>query len=93
MANWFFTPNSIAEGLLWWEFDPLLRRLHVDQGISIKEFPAGVYTAGRFFTQDDYTQAVNLYQGGYTYVVNDATKAALIAGGVNVTNANFTPAP
>jgi hypothetical protein len=31
-----------------------------------------------------------LYQGGRNYEVSDATKAALIAGGVGVTEANFT---
>jgi hypothetical protein len=93
VASWLFTLNHVDEGLLWWEFDPLLRRLKLGQGISIKEFPAGVYTAGRFFTQDDYVEAVFLYQGGYNYIVDDATKAALIAGNVGVTSANFSQAP
>jgi hypothetical protein len=31
-----------------------------------------------------------IYQGGYNHVVDDATKAALIAGGVGVTESNFT---
>jgi hypothetical protein len=36
---------------------------------------------------DDYQE---FYLGGHKHVVNDATKAALIAGGVGVTEANFT---
>jgi hypothetical protein len=31
-----------------------------------------------------------VYLGGSQYTVDDATKAALIAGGVGVTEANFT---
>jgi hypothetical protein len=31
-----------------------------------------------------------VYRGGRNYEVNDTTKAALIAGGVDVTEANFT---
>ena len=33
---------------------------------------------------------LKFYRGGYEYVVNEATKAALIAGGVGVTESNFT---
>jgi hypothetical protein len=32
------------------------------------------------------------YIGGHKHIVNDATKAALIAGGIGVTEANFTAA-
>jgi hypothetical protein len=92
MANWIFVPNHVDEGLMQWDYDPLLRRLKLAQGISIIENPAGVYAARRFPTQDDIRLAVNFYQGGHNYTVDDATKAALIAGGVNVTSANFTPA-
>jgi hypothetical protein len=31
-----------------------------------------------------------VYAGGYNHIVDDATKAALIAGGVGVTEDNFT---
>lgn len=93
MANWFFTLNHVDEGLPQWDYDPLLRRLKLGQGISIKEFPQGVFTALRFPTQDDQAEAVNFYTGGHTYIVDDTTKANLEAGGVNVTDANFTPAP
>jgi hypothetical protein len=38
----------------------------------------------------DLAQYQEVYRGGRNYEVNDATKAALIAGGVDVTEANFT---
>jgi hypothetical protein len=92
MANWIFVPNHVDEGLMQWDYDPLLRRLKLAQGITIIEYPQGVYRALRYPTQDDIVQAVTLYMGGHNYTVDDATKAALIAGGVNVTTANFTAA-
>ena len=34
--------------------------------------------------------ATNTYMGGHEYTVDDATKAALIAAGVGVSESNFT---
>jgi hypothetical protein len=31
-----------------------------------------------------------VYRGGYKYIVDDTEKSALIAGGVDVTEGNFT---
>ena len=92
MADWNFTPNAVLEGLPQWDYDPLLRRLQLPQGISIKEYPQGTFQARRYPTQDDQAEAVNFYTGGHIYVVDDDQKAALIAGGVDVTDDNFTPA-
>jgi hypothetical protein len=45
----------------------------------------------RFPTQDEIAaSAPGMYMGGHEYVVDDATKAALIAAGVGVTSSNFT---
>ncbi|HEY6021935.1 MAG TPA: hypothetical protein VIY48_19325 [Candidatus Paceibacterota bacterium] len=35
---------------------------------------------------------LNFFRGGYEWIVDDATKAALIASNVGVSNSNFTPA-
>lgn len=35
---------------------------------------------------------LNVFRGGYDWVVDDATKADLINSGIGITNANFTPA-
>jgi hypothetical protein len=32
-----------------------------------------------------------MYMGGHEYVVDDATKAALIAAGIGVSDSNFLP--
>jgi hypothetical protein len=92
VASWIFTLNHVDEGLPQWNYDPLLRRLKLAQGISIVERPQGTFRALRFPTQDDIATAANFYQGGHQYTVDDTTKANLIAGGVNVTSANFVPA-
>lgn len=90
MADWTFKTPSVDEGPVTWT-DPLFRRLKLARGISILEGPPGTYRAARFPTQDEIAaSAPGMYMGGHEYVVNDATKAALIAAGVGVTEANFT---
>lgn len=50
----------------------------------------GVYSTGRMFTQDYLDTTEEYYVGGHEYEVSEATKAALISGGIDVTEANFT---
>lgn len=81
------------EGPASWE-DRLFLRIKLARGISILEGPPGTYRAARFPTQDEIAaSAPGMYMGGHEYVVDDATKAALIAGGVGVTPSNFTLIP
>lgn len=89
MTTWTFRTPTVDEGPASWE-DRLFVRIKLARGISILEGPAGVYRQARFPTQDDLSGAVSYYLGGNEYQVSDATKAALIAAGVGVTNANFT---
>jgi hypothetical protein len=74
--------------------DPLFHRLKLARGVTILEGPPGVYRAVRFPTQDEQAaSAPALYMGGHEYVVDDATKTALIAAGVGVDASNFTTPP
>lgn len=92
MANWTFRPPSVDEGPASWE-DPLFYRVKLSRGITVLEGPPGSYRAVRFPTQDEISaSAPGMYMGGHEYVVDDATRSALIAGGVGVTSDNFTPA-
>lgn len=92
MATWTFKTPSVDEGPASWE-DRLFLRVKLARGITVLEGPPGTYRAVRFPTQDEIAaSAPGMYMGGHEYVVDDATKAALIAGGVGVTNSNFTPA-
>lgn len=89
MSTWLFRTPTVDEGPA--GADPLFRRVKIARGITILEGPPGTYQAVRFPTQDEqFASAPGLYMGGHEYVVDDATKAALIAGGVGVTSGNFT---
>ena len=50
----------------------------------------GTYQRVRYPAEDDLRTYSEVYMGGTNNIVNDATKAALIAGGIGVTEANFT---
>jgi hypothetical protein len=88
MADWVFKTPVTDEGPVTWT-DPLFRRLKLSRGITVLN-NGGVYTAVRYPTQDELAAATAAYQGGHEYTVNDAVKAALIAAGIGVTEANFT---
>lgn len=89
MADWLFKTNVVEEGPASWE-DFLFIRLKLSRGVSIQELPQGTFRALRFPTQDEIANAFRFFMGGHEYVVDDATRTALIAGGVGVTAANFT---
>jgi hypothetical protein len=61
----------------------------LNRGISIVK-DAGTYRQVRYLTDEDLRSYQEVYLGGNKHIVDDATKAALIAGGVGVTEANFT---
>jgi hypothetical protein len=87
---WTFRPPSVDEGPASWD-DPLFYRVKLARGITVLEGPPGTYRTARFPTQDEIAaSAPGMYMGGHEYVVDDATKAALIAGGIGVTSSNFT---
>jgi len=87
---WTFRPPSVDEGPASWD-DPLFYRVKLARGITVLEGPPGTYRTARFPTQDEIAaSAPGMYMGGHEYVVDDATKSALIAGGIGVTSSNFT---
>lgn len=88
MPEWTFRTPSVDEGAA----SPghrLLRFYKLARGITILE-TNGAYRAVRYPTEDEIAAATTAYIGGHEYTVSDATKAALIAGGVGVTEENFT---
>jgi len=78
----------VEEGPASWE-DRLFLRIKLARGVTVLEGPPGSYRAVRFPTQDEIAAATTAYIGGHEYDVDDATKAALIAAGVGVTDASF----
>jgi hypothetical protein len=61
----------------------------LNRGISIVK-DAGVYKQVRYLVDEDLRSYQEVYLGGNKHIVDETTKAALIAGGVDVTEANFT---
>ena len=58
-------------------------------GISIVR-DDGTYRQVRYLTDEDLRSYQEVYLGGNKHVVSATTRAALIAGGVDVTADNFT---
>lgn len=87
MANWTFETPYVLEGPS--GAHRLFYFAKLRKGITIIK-DGGVYRQIRYPVDGDLLEYQEVYRGGYKYTVNDATKAALIAGGVNVTEANFT---
>ena len=91
MADWTFVTPVSVEGPATWT-DWLFYRVRLNRGVTILEGPPGTYRAVQYPTQDEITaSAPGFYMGGHEYIVDDATRTALINGGVGVTAANFTP--
>ena len=95
MADWNFTTPTIEEAPLAWVVP--LDRYRMNRGISIGEVATNVWEAARYWSYTEENDILNagrrFYRGGYAWVVDDATRAELIAyPGLGVTAANFTPA-
>ena len=87
MANWTFRPPTVEEGPAGGH--RLFYFYKLKRGISIVK-SGSTYSQIRYPVDEDLLEYDEVYRGGYEHTVNDATKAALIAGGVGVTEANFT---
>lgn len=87
MANWTFTTPVVEEGPAGGH--RLFYFYRLNKGITIVK-SNGEYYQTRYPVDEDLLDYEEVYRGGYAHTVDDATKAALIAGGVDVTEANFT---
>jgi hypothetical protein len=88
MTEWLFKTPTVEEGPAGGH--RLFYFYKLDRGITIVRELNGNYAQVRYLEDSSYTDYPEIYQGGYNHVVDDATKARLIAGGVGVTEANFT---
>ena len=87
MTDYIFETPTVDEG-----FEGVQRLFtfyKLTRGISIIRVN-GTYRQVRYPYDGDLETYQEVYLGGSKYTVNDATKAALIAGGIGVTEANFT---
>jgi len=88
MANWIFTTPTVKEGPAGEE--RLFQFYKLDRGVTIVRDTDGDWAQIRYAVDSDLDYYPVVYSGGYTHIVDDATKASLIAGDVGVTEANFT---
>jgi hypothetical protein len=88
MAEWLFKTPTTLEGPIGQH--RLFYFYKMDRGLTIVEKTTGGYQQIRYPVDSDLDSYPAVYRGGYQYTVDDATKAALIAGGVGVTEDNFT---
>ena len=86
MANYTFTTPYVLEGPSGGH--RLFFFANLRKGITIVKSGA-TYSQIRYPVDSDLEDYDEVYRGGYQHTVNDTTKAALIAGGVGVTEANF----
>ena len=87
MANWTFTTPYVLEGPSGGH--RLFYFAKLRKGITIIKLD-GEYFQTRYPVDEDLTEYEEVYRGGYTHTVDDATKAALIVADIVVTEANFT---
>jgi hypothetical protein len=87
MADWTFQTPYVLEGPS--GRHRLFYFATLRKGITIVKSGA-TYAQARYLVDEDLATYTKVYRGGYKYIVDDAEKAALIAGGVDVTAANFT---
>jgi hypothetical protein len=87
MTDYIFETPTVDEG-----FEGVQRLFtfyKLPRGISVIKV-SGAYKQIRYPLDSDLATFQEVYLGGSKYTVNDTTKAALIAGGVGVTEENFT---
>lgn len=87
MANYTFKTPYVLEGPSGGH--RLFYFAKLRKGITIVK-SGSTYAQIRYSVDEDLNDYDVVYRGGYEYTVDDATKAELIAGGVDVTEANFT---
>ena len=88
MTEWLFKTPTVEEGPA--GTHRLFQFYKIDRGITIVRNLDGQYAQVRYLEDSSYSDYPEIYQGGYNHTVDDATKAALIAGNVGVTEDNFT---
>ena len=88
MTEWLFKTPTVLEGPAGQA--RLFYFYKIDRGITIVMDDNGEYQQIRYPQDSDLLNYPQVYRGGYNYTVDDATKAALIAGDVGVTEENFT---
>jgi hypothetical protein len=87
MAYYIFKTPTVSEGPIGKHRLFYFRKQN--KGLTVVK-TGNAYQTVRYLLDQDLSTYSEFYRGGYNHTVDDATKAALIAGGIGVTEANFT---
>ena len=87
MTTYIFTTPYVEEGPTGQH--RLFYFFKLRQGLTVVR-NGSTFTTGRWFSEDVLNEADEYWLGGHQSSVSEDTKAALIAGGIGVTEANFT---
>ena len=86
MANYIFTTPVVEEGPSGGH--RLFYFYKLNRGITVY-LSGTTYGTGRWFTEDQLNAFDEYWLGGHEHVVSEETKDALIASGLDITEANF----
>ena len=89
MADYIFTTPNVQEGPS--GGGRLFYFYKRNVGVSVVK-QNGVYRINRYPLDPSVETYEEFYIGGHKHIVNDATKAALIAANIGIVEANFTAA-
>jgi len=87
MANYTFKTPYVLEGPS--GKHRLFYFAKLRKGVTVVK-SGSTYSTLQYSVDSDLASYDVVYRGGYEYTVDDIAKAGLIAGGVGVTEANFT---
>jgi hypothetical protein len=87
MTQYVFKTPTVREGPA--GLSRLFYFYKLNVGISIAK-SGSTYSRVRYILDSDIASYDEFYYGGHNHIVSEATKAALIAGGVGITESNFT---
>ena len=87
MANYTFTTPYVLEGPSGGH--RLFYFAKLRKGLTVIKSGA-TWSTTRYLIDEDLDNYTEIYRGGYSHTVNEATKAELIAAGIGITEANFT---
>ena len=87
MTTYIFSPPTVEEGPS--GAHRLFEFFRLNRGLTVLK-SSSQYAVTRYPTEDVLALCDAYYIGGHKYPVSEAVKAELIAGGIGVTEANFT---
>ena len=86
MATYIFTTPVVQEAPA--NSHRLFQFWTINRGLTVIR-NGSTYRTGRWFTQETLDSADEYWLGGHQHLVSDATKAALIAANIGITESNF----